>query len=54
MLSGSAGWTSHRIPRILSVLYLVGGTIALLVYLLSDIEANAVALGVVVSIGMSS
>lgn len=50
MLVGSAGWTSRRLPRLLSVLYLVGGTVSLFVYVLPDIEANAVALGVVVSI----
>ena len=50
VLVGSAGWTSRRLPPVLSALYLVGGTISLFVYLLPDIEANAVALGVVVSI----
>jgi hypothetical protein len=50
VLVGSAGWTSRSLPRVLSVLYLVGGTVSLFVYLLPDIEANAVALGVVVSI----
>jgi hypothetical protein len=34
----------------LSVLYLVAGTGSLFVYVLPDIEANVVALGVVVSI----
>jgi hypothetical protein len=50
LLVGSAGWTSHRLPRLLSVLYLVAGTVSLFVYLLPDSEGNAVALGVVVSI----
>jgi hypothetical protein len=50
LLIGSAGWTSHRLPRALSALYLVGGTASLFAYLLPDIEAIAVALGVVVSI----
>lgn len=50
LLIGSAGWTSRRLPRALSGLYMVGGTAALFVYLLPDIEEIAVALGVVVSI----
>jgi len=50
VLVGSAGWTSRRLPRVLSVLYLVAGTGALFVYVLPDIEANVVALGVVLSI----
>jgi hypothetical protein len=50
VLVGSAGWTSRRLPRILSVLYLVEGTASLFVYLLPDMAANVVALGVVVSI----
>ena len=50
VLIGSAGWTSRCLPRILTALYLVGGTLSLFVYLLPDIEANAIALGVVVSI----
>ena len=50
VLLGSAGWTSRRLPRVLSVLYWVGGTASLFVYVLPDIEANAAALGVVVSI----
>lgn len=50
LLVGSAGWTSRRLPRVLSALYLVGGTVSLFVYLLPDIEGTAVALGIVVSI----
>jgi len=50
VLVGSAGWTTRRLPRGLSVLYLVAGTASLFVYLLPDREANGVALGVVVSI----
>lgn len=50
VLTGSAGWTSHRIPRLLSVLYLVAGTMSLFVYLLPESEGSAAALGVVVSI----
>lgn len=49
--SGSAGWTSRRLPRILDTLYLTGGAISpLFVYLLPDIEATTIALGVVISI----
>lgn len=50
VLVGSAGWTSRRLPRVLSVLYLLGGITSFFVYLLPDIEANAVLLGMVVSI----
>jgi len=50
VLVGSAGWASRRLPRGLSVLYLVAGTVSLFGYLLPDMEAIVVALGVVVSI----
>jgi hypothetical protein len=50
VLIGLAGWTSRRIPRILSVLYLLAGTMSLLVYLLPDMDANAPAFSVIVSI----
>jgi hypothetical protein len=50
MLLGSAGWTSGRLPRGLSVLYLVAGVASLFVYLLPDMEGNVVVLGVVASI----
>jgi hypothetical protein len=50
VLVGSAGWTTRRLPHVLSVLYLVGGTASLFVYLLPDIAAIVVALGVVPSI----
>jgi len=49
VLIGSAGWTSRRLPRGLSALYLAGGAMALFVYLLPDMEANAAALGVAIS-----
>jgi hypothetical protein len=49
-LVGSAGWTSRRVPRVLSVLYLVGGIVSMFVYVLPDTEGDALALGVVVSI----
>jgi hypothetical protein len=50
VLVGSAGWTSRRLPRFLSMLYLAAGALSLFVYLLPNSEANAAALGVVVSI----
>jgi len=50
VLLGSAGWTSRRLPRALSALYLVAGTGSLFVYVLPDMEATVVALGVVVTI----
>jgi hypothetical protein len=50
VLVGSAGWTSRRLPRPLSVLYLLGGTVSLFVYLLPEYEGLAGLLGVVVSI----
>ena len=50
LLVGSAGWASRRLPRLLSVLYFIGGTASLFVYVLPDIEENVIALGVVVSI----
>ena len=50
VLLGSAGWTSRRIPRVLSVLYLAAGINALFVYALPVLEGSSVALGVVVSI----
>jgi hypothetical protein len=46
LLVGSVGWTSRRLPRVLSVLYLVAGTVALFVYLQPDIEDSARVLGV--------
>ena len=50
VLVGSAGWTSGRLPRLLSVLYLVAGITSLFVYLLPDNEGLAGMLGVVVAI----
>jgi hypothetical protein len=50
VLIGSAGWTSRRLPRLLSVLYFVAGTSSLFVYLLPSSEGNAAVFGVMVSI----
>lgn len=49
VLLGSAGWTSHRLPRGLSVLYLVTGAAGLFMYVLPDMEGGLVLLGVVTS-----
>ena len=50
LLVGSAGWTSSQLPRLLSVLYLVAGTISMFVYLLPEREGDAAALGVMIGI----
>lgn len=50
LLIGSAGWTSGLLPRLLSILYLVGGIVSLFVYLLPNNEGTAGVLGVVISI----
>lgn len=54
VLLGSAGWTTHRLPRGLSVLYLVTGTVSLFVYLLPAMEGNVIVLGAVASIWQGS
>lgn len=50
LLVGSSGWTSGRIPRPLSALYLVAGAAALGVFLRAELEGAAVMLGAVISI----
>ncbi len=50
LLIGSAGWTTNQLPRVLSVLYWVGGIVSLFVYLLPDMEGLAGMLGIVISI----
>jgi hypothetical protein len=50
LLIGSAGWTSGRFPRAQSILYLLAGAISLLIYLVPIMEANALAVSVIVSI----
>jgi hypothetical protein len=50
VLLGSAGWTSGRLPRVLSALYWVIGILSLFVYLLPDLEGAVVLLGMVMSI----
>ena len=50
LLIGSAGWTSRLLPPPLTVLYLVGGVVSLIVYLLPDLEGLAGMLVIVISI----
>lgn len=50
VLLGSAGWTSGRLPRLLSVLYWVVGILSLFVYLLPEMEGGVVMLGMVMSV----
>jgi len=47
VLTGSAGWTTGRLPRLLCVLYLVGGIASLFVYVFPNLEGFAAFLGVV-------
>ncbi len=46
LLLGSAAWTTALLPRALSALYLAGGTAALLVYVVPELEGAAALLGV--------
>lgn len=50
LLLGWAGWTSGKLPRPLSLLYLVAGCQALFVYLLPALEGNVVVLGAVLGL----
>lgn len=50
VLAGSAGWTSRRLPRLLSALYVAGGAAAWFVYLLPELEGAVTMAGVVVAI----
>jgi hypothetical protein len=50
VLIGWAGWTSYRLPRILSALYLAAGAVALLVYLFPALEGTALVLALAVSV----
>lgn len=47
VLLGWAGWTSRSLPRILCVIYWVGGIVSLFVYQFPDLEEIAVLLAVV-------
>ncbi len=50
LLIGVAGWTSRRLPRLLSALYLVGGAISLFVFVLPGLEGNALVATLVISV----
>ncbi len=50
LLIGSAGWASKRLPRVLAMLYFLGGAMSLFVYLQPELEGGALALSVLVSI----
>jgi hypothetical protein len=50
VLIGSAGWSSHYLPRLLSALYLMAGLISLFVYLIPGSEGLAVMLSVIVMV----
>jgi hypothetical protein len=54
LLIGSASWTSGQLPRVLSVLYLAGGTLSLFVYLLPEMEGLAGMLVIVISLWQGS
>lgn len=50
VLVGWAGWTSRRLPRTLSALYVAGGAVSLFVYLIPKSEGGAAALVIAASI----
>jgi hypothetical protein len=50
ILIGSAGWTSRRLPKPLSVLYLLAGVSGLFVYLFAVLEGVVILAGVLLSI----
>lgn len=50
VLTGSAGWTSHLFPRLLSALYLLTGVISLFAFLFPDMEGGVLLLGTIISI----
>lgn len=50
VLIGSAGWTSRRLPRILSGLYLFAGAVSLSVFIAPGMEGNAIVLTLVISV----
>jgi hypothetical protein len=50
LLVGWAGWTSRRLPRPLTMLYLAVGAASLFVYVLPHIEEFVITLGLVLSI----
>jgi len=50
VLVGSASWTSHLFPRLLSGLYFLAGVSALFVYLFSELEGLVLLLGTIIGI----
>jgi hypothetical protein len=50
LLLGTAGWTSGRLPRALSVSYWVVGSAALFVYLQPELEGGIVLFGAVIAV----
>jgi hypothetical protein len=50
VLLGSAGWSTRRLPRILSVLYLAIGTMSMFAYLYKDFDLSIAPLVAAVSI----
>jgi hypothetical protein len=50
VLLGSAGWSTCRLPRVLSALYLATGTMSLFAYLYKDFDLSIAPLVAVVSI----
>ena len=49
-LLGSASWTSHIFPRLLTVLYFLAGVSSLFVYLFSELEGFVLLLGMIIGI----
>lgn len=49
-LIGSAGWTTHLLPRALSVLYLLAGIASMFVYLIPENEGLVAMLGLIISL----
>jgi len=50
VLLGSASWTSHIFPRLLSVFYFLAGVSALFVYRFSDLEGLVLLLGATIGV----
>jgi hypothetical protein len=50
VLIGFAGWSSGRLPLILTGLYLVGGIGSLLVFIIPSMEGNALVMSLIVSV----
>ncbi|MBI4927507.1 MAG: hypothetical protein HY835_07065 [Anaerolineae bacterium] len=50
VLLGSANWTSNRLPRLLSGLYVLAGASAWFVYRFAELEGLAILLGVILGV----